>query len=62
MLNLLNKKVRMPTKNDFIIQIEADLENETEAQSVLEERLAAVQAATDDDAAKQAYFDHLAQQ
>jgi hypothetical protein len=51
----------MPTKNDFIIQIEADIENETELVDVLQERLAAVQAAGDDDAAKQAYFDHLAQ-
>lgn len=51
----------MPTKNDFIIQIESDIENETEPVEVLQERLAAVQATDNDEAASTAYFDHLAQ-
>lgn len=50
----------MPTKEDYIKQIEADLKNEGgESSDVLNERLSRVEAAKDNDAAKAAYFGHL---
>lgn len=50
----------MPTKEDFITQIKGDLKTPGgESSDVLNERLARVEAADDDDAAKAAYFGHL---
>lgn len=50
----------MPTKEDFITQIKGDLKTQSgESSDVLNERLARVEAAGDDDAAKAAYFGHL---
>jgi hypothetical protein len=51
-----------PTKKDFITQVEGDLatrEGDAEATAVLQERLEAVNAASDDKAAFEAYHGHV---
>lgn len=50
----------MPTKDDYLTQIDADLANETEDPAALKERRAAVERAKSDSAAASAYFEHLA--
>lgn len=50
----------MPTKEDYITQIEADLKTEGgEDDATLKERLSRVKATKSDKAAKEAYFGHL---
>lgn len=50
----------MPTREDYITQIEADLESDSgESREVLEERLEKVKATRSDEGAKKTYFDHL---
>lgn len=52
----------MPTKEDYITQIKADLETDDgETSEVLNERLQMVEAAESDADAQRAYFDHLEQ-
>lgn len=51
----------MPTRDDFIVQIEADIKAGTEPKDVLQERLKRVKATKSDGAAEKEYFGHLAE-
>lgn len=49
----------MPTKQDYLDQIDSDMENETEPTADLKARRTAVDKAKDDETAALAYHEHV---